>query len=96
MVDGSGTAKAGVLAVLASGGAALCSGAEVVAEAEAAAGQQTVATALQGNRLVVVASEPRGAAYATVYAVEVRLELLFGCCTDLPALVEGRGMHAAS
>lgn len=73
VVDGSGAAKAGVVAVLASGGAALCSGAEVVAEAEAAAGRQTLAAALQGSRLVVVASEPRGAAFATVYSVEVRL-----------------------
>lgn len=76
VVDGSGAAKAGAVAVLASGAAALCSGGEVVAEAEAAAGRQTVAAALQGSRLVVISSEPRGAAFATVYSVEVRCRWL--------------------
>lgn len=46
-IDGSGTARAGAIAVFASGGAALCSSGEVVAEAEESRGQHTVAAAFQ-------------------------------------------------
>lgn len=81
-VDGSGRQAAGALAVLAAGGAALCSSSEVVAEAEELQGQHTVAAAYQppspaapagAGRLVLICSEPRsGALNAAVYAVEVR------------------------
>lgn len=72
-VDGSGQRRAGAVAVLAAGGAALCSGAEVVAEAEDARGQHTLAAAYTAGRLVQVVSEPRsGAVSVAVYRTLVR------------------------
>lgn len=72
-VDGSGAAVPGAVAVFAAGGAALCSGTEVVAEAEEARVVHTVAAAYQRGVLVAVHAEPRagGAASATVYRVQV-------------------------
>ncbi|KAI3430425.1 hypothetical protein D9Q98_005020 [Chlorella vulgaris] len=71
-VDGSGNALPGVLAVFAAGGAALCSGTDVVAEAEGGPGQHTVAACYQRNVLVTVHSDSRGsgAVSATVYRVQ--------------------------
>lgn len=75
-VDGSGQARGGALAVLASGGVALCSGTQVVAEAEEARGQHTVAAAYAGGRLVQVVAEPRGGGVsAAVYRVQDRAGL---------------------
>ena len=68
-VDGSGARRGGVLAVLASGGAMVCSGDEVVAEVDEARGQHTVAASYQPGSLVVVSAGKSGAASASIYSV---------------------------
>ena len=71
-VDGSGERRGGALAVLAGGGLALCSSGEVVAEAEEARGQHTVAAAYQQGVLVLLTSDARsGAVSSTLCRVQV-------------------------
>jgi hypothetical protein len=79
-VDGSGQALPGAVAVLASGAVMLCSGSEVLAESEEREDQQAVAASCQAGVLVVVTAEQKagGAAFATVYKVQVCC-FLAGC-----------------